>query len=292
MSRAAYDLQVQATAHSASCGHPGFVPDDYLEHLDGLDRRDHDHGGRAVHCGMWERVDGGYRVLDWEAVEVCLDQVARGTARTRRPWPGNANARPRSRPRWPSRSWSLRRARLRNPRQPASSSSPPGTCPPSGSSGPALCRPAFFGNASQDSSICWSKASLLQRLRRPHRRHPGRADRPGVPASAVLRPGPHGRVLRRRRILPGLRRPVLLPALARVRRPDTATAPAATARAWTRTGSHDRPVTISGGRWAPRRGRVTRRHCGPGCDTAGLGSPDLAFARRMMIIDVGQRIRA
>jgi hypothetical protein len=22
---------------------------------------------------MWERVDGGYRVLDWEAVEVCLD---------------------------------------------------------------------------------------------------------------------------------------------------------------------------------------------------------------------------
>ena len=24
---------------------------------------------------MWERVDGGYRVLDWEAVEVCLDHV-------------------------------------------------------------------------------------------------------------------------------------------------------------------------------------------------------------------------
>ena len=36
MSRAAYDLQVQATVHSANCGHPGFVPDDYLEHLDGL----------------------------------------------------------------------------------------------------------------------------------------------------------------------------------------------------------------------------------------------------------------
>ena len=36
MSRAAYDIQVLATAHSASCGHPGFVPDDYLEHLDGL----------------------------------------------------------------------------------------------------------------------------------------------------------------------------------------------------------------------------------------------------------------
>jgi hypothetical protein len=36
MSRAAYELQVLATGHSASCGHPGFVPDDYLEHLDGL----------------------------------------------------------------------------------------------------------------------------------------------------------------------------------------------------------------------------------------------------------------
>jgi hypothetical protein len=36
MSRAAYDLQVLATAHSASYGHPGFVPDDYLKHLDGL----------------------------------------------------------------------------------------------------------------------------------------------------------------------------------------------------------------------------------------------------------------
>jgi hypothetical protein len=35
MSRAAYALQITATAHSASCGHPGFVPDDYLEHLDG-----------------------------------------------------------------------------------------------------------------------------------------------------------------------------------------------------------------------------------------------------------------
>jgi hypothetical protein len=34
MSRAAYDLRCNATRHSASCGHPGWVPDDYLEHLD------------------------------------------------------------------------------------------------------------------------------------------------------------------------------------------------------------------------------------------------------------------
>ena len=75
MSRAAYDLQVQATAHSASCGHPGFVPDDYLEHLDGLGIETTITAAELCTAGMWERVDGGYRVLDWEAVEVCLDQV-------------------------------------------------------------------------------------------------------------------------------------------------------------------------------------------------------------------------
>ena len=74
-SRAAYDLQVLATAHSASCGHPGFVPDDYLEHLDGLAIETTITAAELCAIGTWERVDGGYRVLDWEAVEVCLDQV-------------------------------------------------------------------------------------------------------------------------------------------------------------------------------------------------------------------------
>ncbi len=74
-SRAAYDLQVLATAHSASCGHPGFVPDDYLEHLDGLAIETTITAAELCAIGTWERVDRGYRVLDWEAVEVCLDQV-------------------------------------------------------------------------------------------------------------------------------------------------------------------------------------------------------------------------
>ncbi len=72
--RAAYDLQVQATAHSARCGHPGYVPDDYLEHLDGLGIETTITAVELCAIGTWERV-GGYRVLDWEAVEVCLDQV-------------------------------------------------------------------------------------------------------------------------------------------------------------------------------------------------------------------------
>ena len=76
-SQAAWDLQCLATAHSARCGHPGFVPDDYLEHLDGLSIETTITAAELCAIGTWERVDGGYRVLDWEAVEVCLDQVRR-----------------------------------------------------------------------------------------------------------------------------------------------------------------------------------------------------------------------
>jgi hypothetical protein len=74
-SRAAYNLQCEATRHSARCGHPGFVPDDYLEHLDGLGVETTIVAAELCAIGTWERVDGGYRVLDWEAVEVCLDHV-------------------------------------------------------------------------------------------------------------------------------------------------------------------------------------------------------------------------
>ena len=77
--RAAYDLQVQATAHSARCGHPGYVPDDYLEHLDGLGIETTISAAELCAIGTWERVGGGYRVLDWEAVEVCLDLVRQDT---------------------------------------------------------------------------------------------------------------------------------------------------------------------------------------------------------------------
>ena len=59
MSRAAYDLHVLATAHSASCGHPGFVPDDYLEHLDGLAIETTITAAELCTVGMWARVDGG-----------------------------------------------------------------------------------------------------------------------------------------------------------------------------------------------------------------------------------------
>ena len=79
MTRVAYDLQIVATVHSASCGHPGFVPDDYLEHLDGLAIETTITAAELCTIGLWQRVDGGYRVLDWEAVEFCLDLVRQRT---------------------------------------------------------------------------------------------------------------------------------------------------------------------------------------------------------------------
>lgn len=72
MSRAAWDLQCLATAHSALCGHPGFVPDEYLA---ALSTETTVTAAELCTAGMWERVGGGYRVLDGEAVEVCVDRV-------------------------------------------------------------------------------------------------------------------------------------------------------------------------------------------------------------------------
>src|SRR5580704_14701596 len=100
MSRAAYGLQVLATAHSASCGHPGFVPDDYLEHLDGLAIETTITTAELCTAGMWERVDGGYRVLDWEAVEVCLDQVRQRSGEDEQALAGERERETWSRPRW------------------------------------------------------------------------------------------------------------------------------------------------------------------------------------------------
>jgi hypothetical protein len=80
MTAAAYQLHVTATAHSAARDHPGFVPDVYLASLAGQDP----HGPAAdpailavelCSAGMWQRTRGGYRVLDWLAVHMCIEHV-------------------------------------------------------------------------------------------------------------------------------------------------------------------------------------------------------------------------
>ncbi len=49
---------------------PGFVPDEYLN---SLDTETTVPAAELCAIGTWERVDGGYRVLDWEMVDVFLD---------------------------------------------------------------------------------------------------------------------------------------------------------------------------------------------------------------------------
>jgi hypothetical protein len=77
MTAAAYQLHVSATAQAAARDHPGFVPDDYLAHPAGQDRGSPgaDPATLAVElctAGMWQRADGGYRVLDWPAVHASI----------------------------------------------------------------------------------------------------------------------------------------------------------------------------------------------------------------------------
>ena len=60
-SEAAYELHCRATADSAVYDHPGFVPDTYL---DGLGPGTAALAAELCSAGVWERADGGYRILD------------------------------------------------------------------------------------------------------------------------------------------------------------------------------------------------------------------------------------
>src|ERR1700733_3224259 len=77
---AAEQLRILATAVSAVCGRPGFVPDVYLDELN-PDELGHPGANPQVLAaelcqeGIWERDEGGFRVLDEEAVQICVDRV-------------------------------------------------------------------------------------------------------------------------------------------------------------------------------------------------------------------------
>jgi len=80
MTVAAYELHILATSFSAARDHPGFVPDEYLASLTGEDL--HSPGADPAFLAtelrtarMWRRIDGGYRVLDWPAVQACIDHM-------------------------------------------------------------------------------------------------------------------------------------------------------------------------------------------------------------------------
>jgi hypothetical protein len=80
MTAAAYQLHVRAMASSAAQDHPGFVPGEYLASLTGQDL--HSLGAdpamlAAELCtaGLWQHTAGGYRVLDWPAVQMSIGHV-------------------------------------------------------------------------------------------------------------------------------------------------------------------------------------------------------------------------
>ena len=72
ISVAAYDLHLGGISRSVHDDQPGFVPDDYLGSLG---------PGTAVAVmdlvtsGYWERVDGGYRIRDWDLLRVAMEHV-------------------------------------------------------------------------------------------------------------------------------------------------------------------------------------------------------------------------
>lgn len=69
-SEAAYELHCRATADSAVYDRPGFVPDAYL---DGLGSGTAALAAELCTAGVWERAEGGYRILDRDAVGRCQD---------------------------------------------------------------------------------------------------------------------------------------------------------------------------------------------------------------------------
>jgi hypothetical protein len=119
----------------------------------------------------------------------------------------------------------------------------PANYPRSGSSGPAACRTASSSNARQDSDTCCSKASLPTTATATPSTPAGPAGSPrhsGLPC-ALPRSMPPGSTT----MQDSARTATLSTATATgtCPRADTATAPAATGRAWIRTGRRQQSIT-------------------------------------------------
>jgi hypothetical protein len=177
------------------CGHPGFVPDEYLN---GLRMETTISAADLRVLGTWERVEGGYRVLDWEAVEVCLDKVREDKGEDARAviWEREREAYIRSQL-TPAMVVALPCALCRTASARIELLAP-GHFPAGWEQWPDTVRDAIVRRRGPGRPVVSGIQGRRrqERLRRPHRHQRGRADHPGIPVSPVLRPGAHGRVLR------------------------------------------------------------------------------------------------
>jgi hypothetical protein len=230
---AAYELDGRAAADSVVYGHAGFVPDYYLADL----------GPEAavsaadlVAAGLWGRAEGGYRWLDQEVVDFLRERQRESDEEA-------ARARAREKAKRDEGLAELAEAMLAAPPF-AVCGTPsarvelvaPGGFPAEWERLPGTVRDTLPAPRARTVVPAVYRGRGLQRLRRPHRGQQGRPDRPGVPASAVLRAGPHGRVLRRCGYSARTAMPPTATSTGTCRRAGTALVPAATARAWTPTG--------------------------------------------------------
>ena len=222
------------------CGHPGYVPDDYLEHLDGLGIETTITAAELCTIGTWERAGGGYRILDWEAVEVC---------------PGPGDARPQARTRAPSPAEQRTRGQDPGPHGQADGGHPAvrgmrSPCSPHRARGP---RPAArrMGPVARHRAGQHPAATPARTVVPPGQGHRARTTAtatPSTPAAPGRSPGRSGLPCASpRSTRPGSTTMQDSARTAKSRTatstgtcptPDTATAPTGTARAWTRTGRH------------------------------------------------------
>ena len=72
VSRAAFRLHSFGTVSSVRSGHPGFVPDDYLN---AIGTETTVTVAELCTAGMWSRVDGGYEVVKRQMVDMLVDQA-------------------------------------------------------------------------------------------------------------------------------------------------------------------------------------------------------------------------
>ncbi len=74
LSRAAFQLHSSGIVHSVDEGTPGFVSDEYLNAISAETTVT---AAELCATGMWRRVDGGYKLMDEQMVQMAVNAAAK-----------------------------------------------------------------------------------------------------------------------------------------------------------------------------------------------------------------------